>query len=441
MRWRGWIALVLVTILAGAAGWYVWRRYTAPAPPLVAREGIDPELADAIETARQKIRADPYSALAWGDLGKLLRAARLHPEAVACFAQAEQFEPKNPRWPYLQGEALRSGGDNPAALLPLQRAAALAGPADTIAPPLRLAEVLLALGRTDEAETQLRRALEVESDHPAVQYNLGLLALAHDDLPGSLVHLKRCEHSPFTQRKACIQLAAVYRRMGRMQEADNYSRKADSLPRDGNWLDPFLSDVLAVGRLARFQEIYHLELRGKYAAAAEQLAALIRQQPDYRAYVGLGEDLGKVGDLDGAESAFRSAIKLAPEKFKAYHELSRLLWIQADRKERTKPEQARAEFKKAADCARQALARRPDSAMSQILLGMSLRRLGKRVEALDAFRQAVECAPDLFDAHLYLGETLAEAGQVTEARVSLERARTLKPDDPRPRAALTKLAK
>lgn len=440
LHWR-WIALVLVTILAGAGGWYGWRRYTAPAPPLVARAELDPELADAIEAARQKIRADPYSALAWGDLGKLLRAARLYPEAVTCFAQAEQFEPKNPRWSYLQGEALRGGGDNRAALPPLQRAAARAGPADTIAPPLRLAEVLLALGRYDEAETQLQRALELEPDHPAVQYNLGLLALAHDDLPGSLVHLKRCEHSPFTQRKACIQLAAVYRRMGRMQEADNYSRKADRLPQDGNWLDPFLSDVLAVGRPARFQEAYHLEMRGNYAAAASQLAALIKQRPEYRAYISLGENLGKLGDLDGAELALQSAIQLAPEKFKAYHELSRLLWVQADKSARAKPERARAQFEESAACARQALVRRPDHAMSHVLLGMSLRRLDKRAEALDAFRKAVECAPDLVDAHLYLGETLAEAGQLAEARASLERAQALKPDDPRPRAALAKLAR
>jgi tetratricopeptide (TPR) repeat protein len=440
MRRRGWIAIaiVFVTILAGAAGWYTWRRYTAPAPPVIAREGLDPELAEAIEAARRKIRADPYSAPAWGDLGKLLRAARLHPEAVACFAQAEQLEPNNPRWPYLQGEALHLS-DNRAALPPLQRAAALAGSSDTIAPPLRLAEVLLALGRNDEAETQLRRALELEPDNPTVHYYLGLLALTRDDLPASLRHLTRCQHSPFTQRKACSQLAAVYRRMGRMQEADNYSRKADSLPQDRNWLDPFLSDVLAVGRQARFQQVHHLELSGNYRAAAEQLAALIKQRPEYRAYVALGEDLGKLGDLDGAELALRSAIELAPEKFEAYHELSRLLWIQADRIVRSKPERARAQFEEAAACARQALARRPDHAMSHVLLGMSLRRLGKRPEALEAFRRAVECAPNLVEAHLYLGETLAEAGQVNAARVALERARELKPDDPRPRAALAKL--
>jgi tetratricopeptide (TPR) repeat protein len=435
---RGWIVIILLAVFAGAAGWYGWRRYTAPQPPEVACDGIDPELTEAIETARRKIQADPYSVQGWGGLGKLLRAAQLYPEAVACFAQAEKLDPTNPRWPYLQGEALRFN-DNSAALPPLQRAAALAGNADSVAPFLRLAEACLALGQNDEAEKQLRHALEIEPDDPVVHYDLGLLALARDDLSGSLDHLKRCEHSPITQRRACIQLAAVYRRMGRTQEADNYSRKADTLSPDRKWIDPFLSDVLAAGRPGRLEEIGNLEKRGDYRMAAEQLNLLIQEKPEYRLYVSLGSDLYKLGDLNGAEQALRSAIALDSEKFAANHELSRVLWTQADKEERTNPKQARAKYEEAAACARRALASRPNHPMSYVVLGMSLRRLGKRQEALDAFRMAAQCNPNLFDAHLYLGETLAEAGQVVEARASLERARELSPDNPRPRAALAKL--
>ena len=112
---RGWMAIVLLAALAGAAGWYAWRRYTAPVPPQIAREGIDSEVAEAIETARRKVYADPYSVQCWGDLGKLLRAAQLYPDAVACFEQAERLEPNNLSWPYLQGEALRLSNNSAAA--------------------------------------------------------------------------------------------------------------------------------------------------------------------------------------------------------------------------------------------------------------------------------------------------------------------------------------
>ena len=435
---RGTILILLGVALAGAAGWYVWRRSTAPVPPEIASEGLDPELAEAITKARQKIHADPYSAQYWGDLGKLLRAGQFVPEAAACFAEAERLEPSNLRWPYLQGEALRLL-DNSAALAPLERAATLAGSGDTVAPSLRLAEVLLALGRNEGAEKQLRRALEIEPDDPTVHYDLGVVALARNDLDDSLAHLKHGEHSPFTQRRACILLAGVYRRMGRNEEADRYSRKTDKLPQDGNWIDPFLAESLTVGRPARLQEINQLELRGNYRAAVEQLTTLTQERPDYLVYVALGRNLGKLGDFVGAEHALRSAIEMAPEKFKAYQDLSQLLWVRADQDERTNRDRARGEFEEAAATARQAIARQPHSAMAHVILGMSLRRLGKRPQALDTFRTAVECNPNLAEAHLFLGETLAEGGQTTEARVSLRRAVELAPDDPHPRAALAKL--
>ncbi len=439
---RSQIAIVLLTVLAGVTVWYGWRRYSAPVPPEIACTGLDPEVADAIETARRKIHADPYSAPSWGHLGKLLRAAQLYPEAAACFAQAGRLEPKNPCWPYLQGEALRSRANGAEAVPPLQRAVALADSTGTLAPFLRLAEVLLALGRNDEAEKPLRHALEIEPDNPAVHYNLGLLALEHGDLSGSLAHLKRCEHSPFTQRKACIQLAAVYRRMGQTEKADHYSRKADTLPPDSNWLDPFLADVRAVGRPARLEEIHRLEKRGDYRAAVEQLAALIQDKPDERLYIALGKDLYKLGDLDRAEQALRSALALTSDdnvRAAAVHQLGRVLLTRADKDAHHNPQQARAEFEQAAACARQVLASRPDHAMSYVVLGLALRRLDKRPEALEALRTAVQCDPNSADAHFYLGETLAEAGQIPAARASLERAQECNPNDPRPRTALAKL--
>lgn len=435
---------VVVLIGLGAAagvGWYLWRKTHAPSPPEIARDGVDPELADAIESARRQVRSDPYSASVWGDLGKLLRAARIIPQAADCFAQAERLDPKNPRWPYLQGEAWRLT-DVSAAVPPLERAAALAAHADEAAPHLRLAEALLALGRDGEAETHLRRALELEPSDPSVHYNLGVLALARDDLSESLAHLKRCEHSPFTRKKASIQLAAVHRRMGRTGESEKYGRRADALPPDSGWLDPYLGEMPAVGRPARFKRAEQLEQQKDHRAAAELLDELARERPDYRVYVELARNLGILGDFAASDRALRSAIALEPDRFQAYHDRSRLLWMWAEKDGRTDRARARARYEEAAECAREAIARRPDHAPAHISLGLCLRRLGKRPEALAAFRTATEQSPDLVEAYLNLGETLAEDGQVAEARTSLERAVQLaSPDDSRPRAALAKLKK
>ena len=442
MRRRFLIATLALAVVGGTAalGWYSWRWYNAPQPPEIATAGLDPELTAAIENARRRIRQAPYSAPCWGDLGKLLRAALLVSDAAACYAQAERLDPGNPRWPYLQGEALRLS-DGRAALAPLQRAAVLAGDREA-APHLRLAEVLLALGRDDEAEQHLRHARQIDPDDPTVQYNLGVLALAREDTNEALTHLKRSEHSLFTQRKTCIQLAAVYRRLGRDKEADKYSRKADQLEPDHAWLDPFVPESEAVGRPARLKNVQRLEMQGDFRAAAEQLTQLIQERPDYSAYVALGNDLAKLGDFARAEQVLRSAIALAPDGFKAHYELSRLMWVRADRDRDKDSQRARQEYEESIASARRALASRPDYGMAHVVVGMSLRGLGKRDEAREAFRMAITCNPDLADAHLYLGEILAEEGRTAEARASLERAVQLaRPEDSRPRDALAKLKK
>src|SRR5437899_13003373 len=132
---------VLVGVLAVAApglGWFAWGWGTAPAPPEVSYADVDPAVAGAIEAARREVWWKPHSAAAWGRLGLLLRAHGVRPEANRCFARAEQLAPDDPRWPYLQGYALRLD-DPEAAVGHLQRAVALCGTTPD-GPALTLAE-------------------------------------------------------------------------------------------------------------------------------------------------------------------------------------------------------------------------------------------------------------------------------------------------------------
>src|SRR5262249_38708898 len=90
------------------------------------------------------------------------------------------------------------------------------------------------------------------------------------------------------------------------------------------------------------------------------------------------------------------------------------------------------------DLARQALALKPDYGFAHMTLGLSLKRLGQRAEAVDALRQAVRCTPEYAELHFYLGEALAEDGQTSEARRRLEQAlRLAEPDAPWRQAART----
>jgi tetratricopeptide (TPR) repeat protein len=389
----------------------------------------------------------PARGPARGQLGQLLRAAEEYGEqAGVCFAQAERLDPDNPRWPYLQGEIL--GQRDPDAALPYLRRAVDLGDrqdAENLALRLRLAELLLAKGEDEEAEANLQRALERNPDDPSLHLERGLAAFARDDLAASRDHLLRCQDSPFTRQRACSQLAAVCQRLGDEDAAADFSRRAATLPRDAHWIDPYLAECLqlAVGKPSRFRKAEQLEAQGRLQEAVAQLRALLAESADYRAYVALGKDLGQLGDSRGAEEAFQAATWLAPEKTQAYYYLARLAWGQAEQHWRQDSDhtQALAQFRTAADHARRALVCKPDHAMAHMILGLSLKYLDRRDEALASLRSAVACGPDLAYPHLYLGEMLAEDGQEAEGRHHLEQAVRLAPaDDPQPRAALERLA-
>jgi Flp pilus assembly protein TadD len=445
-RLLGAALLLVVAALAGGLGWHGWRWYRAPVPPEISLADTDPEVADAVRKALDRVRHDPYSVPAWGGLAMLLRATDFWAAATVCFQQTAQLDPQNPRWPYLEGEALLQRGDADAALPLLRRAVDLSDPDSEqgFAPQLRLAEVLLAAGRYDEAEPFLRRLLQSAPDDPAVHLDLGILDYARGRLTESSDLLLRCLHSPFTRKRACAQLAAVRQRQGQRAEAEQFSRRSSALPADVHWVDPWVLECLrlAPGKSARFRYVERLEAQGRFREAVQELEHLQPDGPDYKVLIGLGKDRARLGDLVGSEKALREALRLRPDSVQAHYYLSNLLWNRAEQKakEQDGQEAAQALFRAAADEAERALKNKPDHALANMLLGLCLEKLGKRTKARAALRKAVECGPELAEPAFQLGKVLAAEGNVVEARRYLEWARQRAgPDDPRPAAALARL--
>src|SRR5437879_6017209 len=132
------VALLSVAILATGLGVYQWQRTATrqapssqaadPEQPSLDLSGADPAVITAVEAARGAVRQSPSSANAWGQLGMILSAHTFPSEANACFLQAEQLDPREPRWPYYQGTELCLN-DSEVAIAKLQRAAELFGSA------------------------------------------------------------------------------------------------------------------------------------------------------------------------------------------------------------------------------------------------------------------------------------------------------------------------
>src|SRR5262249_13877675 len=149
----------------------------------VAVDNVDPDVADLIRAARERVLREPRSAAAWGELAETLQYNELPDlEPVrACYREAARLDPADPTRPYLLGTLLQRS-DQDAALARLRRAAALAQQSDryNAAPLLTLAEQLLADGALDEAEALVRQAAGIDERDPRVQYDLGVLALRRD---------------------------------------------------------------------------------------------------------------------------------------------------------------------------------------------------------------------------------------------------------------------
>jgi tetratricopeptide (TPR) repeat protein len=429
-------AILFGTVAAGAALYFGhFRPAPPPTPPDAEPDENDPAVATAVRIARDRVLKQPTSAQAWGDLGEAFLANELEEKSKVCFARAEHLDPANPRWPYFQSAPLLNQGDRPGALPYLRRAAELcdARQESTSTPRLLLAETLLALGQLNEAEAEFASVLGREPDSVRAHFGMGLLASAREDWEASRGHLLRCLGNPQARRKASIQLTAVSQRRGDEDSADKFRAQADRLPKDIDWVDPYVAEYLtwAVKKRVRYRLVEQFEAAGRSADAVAVLQPMAEEYPDdYLPHLTLGKALGQTGNYLRAERALRRARQLAPDKAQVHYYLSLILMMEGQEASRQQDsERARKLWREAVDEAREALAITPDNGFAHMSEGLSHKYLGARVEAVAALRRAVHCNPELPELHFYLGEMLAEDGQDAEARNHLHEALESGPAD------------
>jgi tetratricopeptide (TPR) repeat protein len=360
----------------------LWLASRAPQPPAADLAEVDPDVAEAITAARNKVRQQPDNGAVWGRLGMVFFAHDFHDEAERSFAQAERLDPADGRWPYLRGLSLLS--TNPDASIPcLQRAAQRFGD-DPLMPRLRLAETLLNLGRLDEAEFHLEQARKVEPHHARVQLNLGRLALLRGQWRRGLEHLDPCTNDVHAQRLAHELRAEAWTRLGEPDKARAEQRQAAEAPKDQSWPDPFIEEVLRLqrGLSVRLQRAFDLFTQRHSQQALQLLEETIERYPHAAsARLLLGEVWRRLGRNEQAEQAFAEAVRIDPDSPDAWF---RLGCLQA----------AQARMPKAAASFRRAIHLKPDYADAHVNLGHSLQELGDAAGAAEAFRAALRCRPD-----------------------------------------------
>jgi tetratricopeptide (TPR) repeat protein len=436
------VVLILLSLALGSG--YAWYRFSAPEPPVIAMgEGTESAVVKAVEGAREDVRRAPRSGAAWGKLGQVLLANGFSDESEECFAQAERFDPEEPRWPYLRASRLLLR-DREAALPSLRRAVALCERKDrnNTTPRLVLAEVSLEKNEWEQVESHCRRVLERQPDNPRAHFNLGMAALARDDLALAVDQLTQATNSPYTQKRARIQLAGLYRRLENETALQENNRVLEHLIDDHPWPDPYADEYqkFVAGRQSRFLQAQRLDKEGRLPEEIELLQSLVRDFPDERSLLALGTAQAKIGDDEGAEQSLSTALRLGPDWASTHYALAVAQFHLGEQLRERKDARADEKFLSAAKEAKRATELKSDHAMAHHFLGLALARLGRRAEALASFRTATRCRPEVPDIHLMLGETLAEDGQIEEALVELKYALDLSPsDDTRAREAIARI--
>src|SRR5262249_54523383 len=141
-RWLVPGVLLGAALLLWCFGASMWRRVTStaapspgdriPEPPPLEATNADPAVARAIQAARTAVTQSPHAAEPWGRLGMILKAHGFPAEANTCFIQAEQLDPREPRWAYHQAIEVAER-DPEAAITKLEKTISLFG-ADCEAP-------------------------------------------------------------------------------------------------------------------------------------------------------------------------------------------------------------------------------------------------------------------------------------------------------------------
>jgi tetratricopeptide (TPR) repeat protein len=405
----------------------------------------DPEVLALLEKAQRKVRADPRSAAAWGNLAMTLQANGYGAEASSFFAQAQRLDPGDGRWPYFR--ALAALGEDSEAALPFLRQAAagrLPEKGQESAVRLRLAEALLERQDLAEAEELFQQEWMKHTGDPRAGFGLGLIAQARGQTEAAEKYLASARKGPPVAKQATAQLAALARRRGDSQTAAGLEQEFAALPNEAPpWPDPLLLELghRRVGANALAQTLFQLESQHRYQDAANLYTQQLKQQPTAQNYVGAGLNAVYSGRFDLGLDLIRHGIRVDPQRADSHFALAQA-WFQVGMSEREKAPGSlgsKAHLLEAAEAARRATELKPDNASAFLLWGQALTNRGEWDAAIPPLRKGIAIRPELFDLQLTLGEALLEAGQLQDAEIHLRNAQKLDTKDERPAKGLWRI--
>jgi len=330
-------------------------------------------------------------------LGEALLAAGNGAEAVRAFRQAQSDDPKNLAAKVGLATALQAAGDGTGASRELGALAALPETAKFGA---RLGELFVKLGRRPEALAAYQREIATGAAAPAAKVAAARLALELGDTDTAQKLAQAAVDDDPRTSGALFVLAEVLRAKGDLARAVSELRRAqavDGAPEIqleyGRILASMGRDDEALTALAEAREIPEAAVergridlrRGNLDRAVQELTAATAKLPaNAEAFLLLGQAEDRLGQIDKAETAYRTSARLSPGLAEVRYRLGRLLF------DRGTVAAALPHLRAAAERVAATASWRADLYFQ---LGFAEQRQGARDRATAAFRRYLELAP------------------------------------------------
>jgi predicted O-linked N-acetylglucosamine transferase (SPINDLY family) len=293
-------------------------------------------------------------------------------------------------------------------------------------------------GRLQEAVEGYLALLQLEPNHPEVNYNMGVLALQMKHAPSALPYfLAALESDPSCGQYWIGYIDALYQ-AGQIDDARQVLAMARQQGLEGERVDvlaasldagilaepqhqtqPELTAVLHDGLQPPVQEINALLAlfnEGRLDQAATAAQSMTVRFPGH----GFGwKMLGAVYKLAGLNAEalipMQNAAAMSPDDAEVYYNLGLTL-------------QDLGRLPEAQTSYRRAIQINPDFFQAHGSLGIVLQGLGCMKDAEASYRQAIEINPGYADAHNNLGNVMKEQGCLDEAVACYRRALQINPD-------------
>ena len=377
----------------------------APEVPEVNIAGLPRETQAQVAQAYAAARKRPQDADAVGNLGMLLDAYHRSEDAALCYRRAHLLAPAAFKWLYYWGSLLLRENKMGEAL-PILTSALRLEP-EYLPARLKVGEALLGAGKTEEAGKIYEGILKDYSDTAEAYYGLGRVKAALGDQPAAAeLYRQACQLFP-TYGAAHYGLAVAYRKLGRIQEAEEQA----NLHERNKYIVPPLADplrdelrALDMSAATHLERGVQLEQVGRIDDAIAETEKALELDPSLaKAHLNLLILYAKTGKAKQAEEHYKALVTLAPDQFPdAYYNYGVLLVEQGN-------------FDEAAKAFRETLAIAPSNDAAHNNLGYLLEREGKLEEAASEYKKAIEANPSSRQAHFKLGRILVNQQHYAEA--------------------------